>query len=275
MNRIGLAVLAVVSLAAGCARSGDRGTEPLLVYCGSSMRAPIDEIAKLYQEKYGRRIDLSFDDSGTILIQAEQRKAGDGLVVHDPFGAMAENRGLVESTTPVALLVPSIGVKIGTKGEQEVKTLGDLAKPGLRLGIPDTRYSTCGNVLVAMLKKANIEEAVMKNASLTSRSSGDLVNALGLGSVDAIFAWDALIRRDKTLKLIPIEPRYEVDAVTSATGKSYHVRNIYITISVLKSTGDSSAVRKLVELARSPEGQAVFKRQGFTTVSEIPAQYSP
>jgi molybdate transport system substrate-binding protein len=273
MNRIALAVLAGVTFAGGCTRGGAQA--PVLVYCGSSMRTPMEEIGKLYEKKHGRRIDLSFGDSGTLVIQAEQRKAGDAFVVHDPFGAMAENRGLVESTTPVALLVPSIGVKIGTKGELEVKRLGDLAKPGLKLGIPDAQYSTCGNVLAAMLKKASLDEAVMKNASLTSRSSGDLVNALSLGSVDAIVAWDALIRRDATLKLIPIEPEYQLDAVTSATGKTYQVRNIYITISVLKSAMDASAARKLVELAAGPEGQAVFTRHGFATLSEIPAQPSP
>jgi molybdate transport system substrate-binding protein len=262
------AAWAAVALTAGCSPGG---RAPLLVYCASSMRAPMEEIAKLYEQKYAQRVDLSFGDSGTILIQADRRKAGDAFVAHDPFAAMAASRGLVESTTALAVLTPSIGVKTGTKGEQEVKGFADLARPGLRLALPDAEYSTCGNVLAAMLTKSGLRDAVMKNRTLTDRSSGSLVNALGLGSVDAVVAWDALIRRDVSLKVIPIEPEYKVDAVTSATGKTYSVAEIHVTISVLKSTTDAPAVRRLAQLAAGPEGRAIFRRVGFTPVSETPA----
>jgi len=266
MRRMALMVFVLALSLTGCVRKTE---DALLVYCGGSMRQPMEEIAKLYEQKYGRRVDLSFGDSGTITLQAEERRAGDGYVVHDPFATIAGKKGLIGRTVKVAVLMPSIGVKPGTKGEREVKDLADLAKPGLKIAIPHATKSTCGQVLAAILKKSNFEEALRKNAVLVSRSSGDLVNALTLGSVDAVVAWDAIIRRDKTLKVVPIAEKYQVDAVTSATGKDYPVERLYVTISVLKSTENASAMEKLLDLAASEEGQAVFRRVGFTPISDV------
>ena len=152
MKRAALLVLAAAVCVPGC---GAKEDDALLVYSGGSMRAPMEELAKLYQEKYGRRVDLSIGDSGTITLQAEQRRVGDGYVVHDPFAAIAEGKGLVHKTVRVAVLTPAIGVKVGTKGEREVKDLADLAKPGLKIAIPHRHKATCGQVLASKSLLAN------------------------------------------------------------------------------------------------------------------------
>ena len=255
--------LALAIAAAGCAGKGEP-KKTLLVYCASSMRQPMEALAKAYQAKTGVRVDLSFGDSGTLLIQAQERAEGDGFVVHDPFSAMAEGKCLVVATRALAALTPAIAVKSGTPAAESVKGLADLAQKGLKIGVPDPEKATAGNVLAAMLKKAGLTESVMKNAVLVSRASGDLVTALGLGKVDAIVAWDALIRRDASLKLIPIEDNYQVDAVTSATGKVYAVARVSVTMSVLKSSKDVDAITKFLDFAAGPEGRAEFEAFGFS-----------
>jgi molybdate transport system substrate-binding protein len=262
-----MACAALVILAAGCS-GGDHATPAkttLMVYCANTMRQPMEAIAQAYLEKTGVRVELSMGDSGTLLIQAEERKAGDGFVVHDPFAVMAEAKGLVTETRAMASMVPAIGVKIGTKGETEVKGLADLARPGLKIGIPDPEYSTAGHLLAAMLAKAGLTDGIMsKKDLLVSRTSGDLVNALALGSVDAIVAWDALLRRNRQLRIIPIADRYRVDAITSATGKTYGVRTVRATMSSLKSSKEAGAMKAFLDFAAGPSGRAEFEKLGFS-----------
>ena len=267
MRRTGMACAGLMILAAGCS-GGDDATPAkttLMVYCAGTMSQPMQAIAKAYFEKTGVRAALSYGDSGTLLIQAEKRKQGDGLVVHDPFAAMAEAKGLVTETRAMASMVPAIGIKIGTKGETEVKDLADLAKPGLKVGIPHPEHATAGQLLAAMLAKAGLADGIMsKKDLLVSRASGDLVNALGLESVDAIVAWDAIIRRDTKLKVVPIADKYVVDAVTSATGKTYPARTVRITLSVLKSSKDAGAMKAFLDFAAGPSGRAEFEKLGFS-----------
>ena len=269
-NALALGIAAAIAIGvAGC--SGKSATAPgaktLLVYCGGTMRQPMEVIAEAYEAKTGVRVKLSFGDSGETLIQAEKRLVGDGIVVHDPFSQLAEAKGLVTETRALATMTPVIGVKIGTKGEQEVKGLADLAKPGLKIGVPHPEYATAGNILAATLKKAGLADAVMKNAMLVSRASGDLVNALTLGSVDAVVAWDAVIRgrADKNgLKVIPIEEKYRVDAVTSATNKTYDVKAVRVTLSTLKSSKDPAAAKAFLDFAAGPDGRAAFAKFFFS-----------
>jgi molybdate transport system substrate-binding protein len=267
MRRFWLAGVMAVLAVAGCSGKGTTQKE-LLVYCGSTMKQPMEAVAKAYLEKTGVRVILSFGDSGQLLTQAEQRKEGDGLVVHDPFATMAEAKGLAAETGILATLQPAIGVQIGTKGEQEVKTLADLAKPGIKIGVPDPNYATAGKILAAMLAKAGLTDAVMKKAEPVNvqRSSGDLVNALSLGNVDAVVAWDAVILRDKKLKCIPIAENYRVDAVTSATGKSYPARVVNVTLTSLKSSKDPAAMAAFLKFATGPEGRAEFQKLHFGPV---------
>ncbi len=251
---------------AGCSVKGS-GPAALTVYCGSSMREPMQELAKAYTEKTGVPVRLSFGDSGELLIQAERAKAGDAFVVHDPFSQMATAKGLIAETKPLATMSPAIGVKTGTKGEQEVKDLADLAKPDLKIGVPDPKYATAGNILAAQLAKAGITDAVMsRKGLLVSRSSGDLVNALDLGTVDVIVAWDSLIHRKKGLKAIPIDAKYQVDAVTSATSVVYPVKFVNITCSTLKSAKAPAAAKAFLDFASSPEQRAVFQKYAFSPV---------
>jgi molybdate transport system substrate-binding protein len=259
------ACVVVAALLAGCGRKADR----ILVYCGGSMRLPMEEIVKLYNdnEKNETKAMMESEDSGTLMTRAQETGRGDVLIVHDPFGAMAENRGLASETAKVAVLMPGIAVKRGTPAEEKVKDLADLALPGLKIGAPDYEYASCGVVLKAMLEKTDFKDAFDRNVKVRSRSSSDLINALTVagesGRLDAVVAWDALIRRDASLKLIPIAKSYEVEAVTSATGKTYPARRVYVTVSTLKSSTAPEAAKALMELAAGPEGQAIWKKYGF------------
>ena len=61
-----LAILAILLASAACARDD---SEPVLVFAAASVEEPLTELAKLYEEKTGVAIDLSFGGSNALARQ--------------------------------------------------------------------------------------------------------------------------------------------------------------------------------------------------------------
>jgi ABC-type molybdate transport system substrate-binding protein len=92
--------LAVCCLMSGCTRSDTT----LSVYCGVSMRPPMEELADLYREETGTKIEFLYSDSGNLLSQAGLTGKGDIYICHDPFMAAARSKGLVDRDWTVGYL---------------------------------------------------------------------------------------------------------------------------------------------------------------------------
>ncbi|MBU0952711.1 MAG: molybdate ABC transporter substrate-binding protein [Elusimicrobia bacterium] len=254
------AMLAVVS----CTKVSEKENQAsLFVYCGSSMRPPMEEIAKLYEKEKGEKVVFTFGDSGTILIQAEQSKMGDLYVSHEPFSTLTMKKKTADETKTIAYLYPIIAVRKGNpKG---IHSFSDLDKQGIRLGLPDSKYSTCGQIVSAMLKKAGLEEAVQKNVVLNTRSSGDLGNALKLGTIDAAVMWDAVAAiYSNEIEIAKIEKKYEIDAITSATFEKVRMDKVAVTVVLLSFSEKKPEAKQFIDFVCSPKGQEIFKQKGFS-----------
>jgi molybdate transport system substrate-binding protein len=168
--------LFAVCIGSGCTRSSDK---TLTVYCGVSMRPPMEELADLYREETGTKIEFLYGDSGTLLSQAELTGKGDIYICHDPFMAAARSKGLVDRDWTVGYLYPVI---IVTKGNSaDIHSIRDLAREGLRVGLGDQRYSTCGNIITTVLRKAGLSESIGDNVVLRARTSSEIANHLNPG----------------------------------------------------------------------------------------------
>ncbi len=192
-----------LALAGGCGRPE---AEPLLVYCGNSMRTSMEELAPIFGAEKGVEVEITYNDSGTLLAMIEETGKGDLYVCHDPFGGAAEVRGLASKSYTIAYLVPVIAVARGNpKG---IKSFKDLLRPELKVGITSRQYSSCGHIVSFMLEKAGLAEEFKKQnkPTLESRTGGEVGNALKLGTIDAGIIWDAVAYRYRDLvETIPIE----------------------------------------------------------------------
>src|SRR5512139_3046696 len=107
---LGAFLAAIVLLAAGCGREP---AAPLLVHVGGTMRPAMEEICRLYTEETGGKVELNFNDSGALITVIETTGKGDVCVVHDPFPAAMEKKGLVDRRHVLATLTPVIVVRKG------------------------------------------------------------------------------------------------------------------------------------------------------------------
>jgi molybdate transport system substrate-binding protein len=183
-------LLGLCALAAGCRRNAG-APEPegsLRVLCGSSMAAPVQELGPQFTAARQANIELDFGGSETLLPKILAGVRADIFICHDPFEAKLKAEGRWTRTVVVGYLEPIVAVRPGNpKG---IRTLADLAKPGLKLGIGDPRYSTCGELFVAALRERGLEESVMKNVTLQARSHAEIANGLVVGPLDAVVVWN-------------------------------------------------------------------------------------
>jgi len=234
--------------------------------CGSSMRPPAEDLAKLFEDRTGCEVLRDYGGSGTVLLQIEQSKEGDVYICHDPYAYVCEDKKISAGWHPIALLHPALAVKKGNP--KKVKGLNDLLRSDLKIGLPHRDKSTRGMMLWAMLKKMGIDKQVAKREFYESRTH-DLISQLKLGTVDIAVLWDAPVRADPGFEAIPIEPKYRVDSVTSASSRrTYSLEHVKVTVVRMTFAKEPLLAAQFAKLCQSRAGRRILARHKF----DLPAK---
>jgi len=252
----------IVVLLAGCGKQseGADAGEEILVLCGGSMRAPLEELKKRYEEVSDNTIVTTYGDSGALCAQIQKTGRGDLYLCHDPFMPWATERGLITEWITVADLHV---VMIVPKGNpKEIKTLEDLGRPGLRVGIGNRTYSTSGQIIKHILAQRPFGEAVLKNVRVETKGHQQRCNDVVMGTLDASVVWDAVatLYPDK-LEMLPIDMT-GIDAITSATYKRSDIKKTGVTLGIITGAKKRKAVRNFYEFAKK-EAPDIFAKAGF------------
>jgi molybdate transport system substrate-binding protein len=241
---------------------------PLICHVGGTMLPAIEEIAKQYREATGEAVELNTGDSGALLATIETQKEGDLYVCHDPFLDMLMARGLGKDGWTVAELTPVIAVPKGNpKG---IRGLQDLARPDVELFLTDYEYSTLGRLLPTLFGKAGLDFADLNRRKTihTHRSGSQAANVVKMGDADATIVWNAVAAlRADALEPIPITaylPEPDVDTVTSATGKTYRLLPVRVTVATLACAAQQERAAAFARFIAGGERQDVFRRLGYT-----------
>jgi len=256
-------VTVVVGAAVWVLATGWKRRNEILVLCGGSMRAAMEEVIGRYKSAYDDEVLVSYGGSGELCAQIEKTRTGDIFVCHDPFMPWAAEHGLVDTWSTVAKL--DIVIIVPKGNPKGVRGLEDLAMPGLRLGIGDRTYSTSGVIVNTMLQKLDYGEAILKNVRLETKGHQQRCADVAMGTLDASIVWNAVAHlfRDR-LEVIPIPKNY-IDAVTSATYDKSDLRNVKVTIGITTYAKDKHNVRRFYEFAAT-RCRDVFEEYGFTPV---------
>jgi len=234
----------------------------LRIGCGSSMRPPVEELAKLFEKQTGRETLRDYGGSGTVLLHIEESKEGDVYICHDPFAYMCEQKKISERWHTIAYLEPVLAVQKGNP--KDVKGLKDLMRDDLKIGLSHRQYSTRGRILWVIFKKHGMAEKLEKTAFFEERTH-TLVNQLKLGAVDVATLWDAPARAMAEIDVVPIEEEYKVDAVTSATsGKTYSLKHVKVTLVRLNISKEPLLAAQFAKICLSDEGRKILKKHCFS-----------
>jgi molybdate transport system substrate-binding protein len=247
-----LIVTTFVLLVAGVAalfllRTNKRPRAPLQIYCGTSMRPAAEELARDFERETDVPIQFDFGGSETLLPKIEIAKEGDIFITHDPFGEELARKEKVERYVVGGCLIP---VLIVAKGNPlQLRGLADLAKPGVKLGLMDARYSTCGQMVRARLAEKGLADSVGANVKVEKRSHQDLALDVALGALDAALVWNfsAELNRERVDAVWLDEPFPETRLV----------------VCLLKCTRQRAQAERFLALCDSEKGRAVFGKFGY------------
>jgi molybdate transport system substrate-binding protein len=264
MKRLmGLLLLVIL---AGCTKKNSPG--PLLCHVGGTMRPVFEKLAELYQRETGQKIEINSADSGELLAHIQLQAQGDLYVCHDPFLDLIMRRGLAVDGWTLAEIRPVIIVAKGNP--KNVRSLQDLARADVQLAVTDPNTSTLGHLLPTMFAKAGMDfPGLMQEKNVIVHRSGSYVaNLVQMKSADAALVWGAVATlRAKDLDSIPIVPEYlpvpYVDAVTSATGKTYQLTPVRVTICSLRCSRQPEQARAFMEFVVSDRARKLLEEYGF------------
>ncbi len=204
----------------GCGAGSQPGDE-IVVLCGTSFGPPVEKLARQYEDATGRKVTLSMGGSEELLPQVKTHAAGDLFVTHDPFMDETEKAGAMLRWVQVGDLAPALVVAKGNP--KKIERLEDLARPGLKVILPNAEFSTCGQMVVKLLEKKGIKDAVMANVgNRLFRGHSEIGNNMKLGHGDAAIIWNGVAHNFRdSIEIVPTPYEYDAETRVGVIGLSY------------------------------------------------------
>lgn len=190
---------------------GDRwATRPeLILYSGGVNRPAIEPLLQEFADREG--VDLTTVFNGCGILCATMKTMGDASNPRFPDVYYACDLCFVPPVAEhfresVLLTETPIGIALPPGNPGAIKTLADLARPGLRLGLCNARQSTLGYMTQGILKDSGLLEAIRKNVAVEVPTADFLINQLRAGGLDAVVVYQVNAQSASTpLEFIPIQ----------------------------------------------------------------------
>jgi len=234
----------------GSNKSADGPTEQgtLVVLCGSSFVPPIKALIDEFEKRTGIKVEYTVPGSEDFLPQVKTHSQGDILVTHDPYLQYTKEANALAVSAHVGYVAPVLAVQKGNP--KNIKSIADLARPGLRVALSNPKYSTCGEMVFRLLEKKGIKDAVLKNVgNRLTKGHHTLGQYLQLGTVDAVMMWNGVANTFKEhLEIVKTPYEYDEERRVHVIGLSYSKHPQW--------------VKKFVDLAKT-EGKRLFAEHGY------------
>ena len=154
-------VSAGVVVSPGCRKDKAPGEEELVLLCGSSFVPPTEQLCAEFTAETAIKVVTTVAGSEDFLPLVKAGRKGDILVTHDPYLDYVADANALSEHVQVGFVAPVLVVQKGNpKG---LTSIQDLTRPGLKVALTDPQYSTCGEMVFALLDKKGIKEAVMRD----------------------------------------------------------------------------------------------------------------
>jgi molybdate transport system substrate-binding protein len=219
----------------------------ILLHCGNSMRPAAEPIAAEFQRRTGIAVQMNFGGSAELLSTIELSGTGDLYLCHDPYAAMLENKKLLAKQEVVGYLAPIVIVPSGNP--KRIASVRDILASGVRVAVPDARYSTAGRLVREALRAQGVEELLNANLVMEGRGHNDVAMAVLSAQADAGIVW----------RFIAYFYRGRLERVDTGL----EIPPTRVTLCVLTTARDSDAVNAFLDLAVSEFGRSVFGYQGY------------
>jgi len=223
----------------------------LVLYCGAGIRPPAEELADAFGRAHGVTVECDFAGSEVLLSRIKLTRSGDVYLPGDAhYVDLAAKEDLIAESRTICYFVPVLLVAKGNpKG---IRTLADLSRPGVRVGLGDPEACAIGRKAVKILAKNGISlEDIAGNVAFRSLTVNELGDKVKLGALDVVIVWDATAAYyADSAEAIPIPVKDNVISTVPAA--------------VLTTSDNPELARQLMEYLASEQGRSVFAKYHYS-----------
>ena len=226
-----------------------RDNRPVLrVYCGGTMRRPMEELIPQFEAEHHVRIETFYNGCGVLVGQMKGGAEGDVYYACDSsFMNEAKGIGAIDESYPVAAIThfrPVIMVKKGNP--KNIRTIDDLGSPGLKIGLGVATHGAVGRTGWQIIRRSPKFEQIKKNICEESPTADYLATQM-ISQLDAVIIWDVVARN------------YANDSDMVPIGESLTDQ----PIALMKKSANPELARQFIEFMRSAQAREVFAKHGF------------
>jgi molybdate transport system substrate-binding protein len=222
----------------------------MILYSGGVNRLAIEKLLQRFSDREGATVTTVFNGCGILC--ASMKTMGDSSNPKFPDAYYACDVCFVPPVAqyfPEAVIMTETDIVIAVpKGNpHHVKTLADLAQPGLRVGLSNAEQATLGFMTRAILKNLNLYDSVMKNVVVQVPTSDFLINQMRAGGLDAAIVYK-----------VNVQPQAEhLESIPLPADKAKAVQ----PFSVRADSANRELSKRLLAFLR--ENKASFEAAGF------------
>ena len=243
----------VLALLAVCPAFAADKPHPLMVFAGSASQPPLEEAAKAFEKKTGIPVTLHLGSSGSMLSQIRLTGRGDLYIPGSPdYLELAREQNLVDGDAAIlAYLVPAIIVARGNP--LNIRTLTDLARPGLKVGMADPDGVCVGLYAVEVLTANGLDTKVRPNLSGQVESCARTASMIPLGMSNAVLGWREFAAwNPAAMEAVLLKPEQVP-------------RLAYVPAIKIRGAANPAGAAAFIAFLTSAEGQAIFHKWGYLT----------
>jgi len=264
-NRLAVSVAILMALLALIAIPGSScspSESELSIFAAAAAKPPLDEICQKFGEQCGIRLEVNYGGGGEVLSQMTLSKSGDVYIAPEQrFMEMAVEKQVIDPETinSMVYMIPAIAVQKGNP--QNVVTLADLARPGIRVAVTRPETTLLGKYVPEIFEKAGLTEAIGNNIVTEAARPDSLLTMLVMGQVDAGIVWHFYqTQAPDQIEVIFLPPEQltgigEMQAAVSAYSQN------------------KKSAQRFINFMTSAEGKTVFKKLGYLVDAEEVKQY--
>jgi molybdate transport system substrate-binding protein len=246
----------------GCGNTSSNNEE-VFIFCAAGIKPAIDEAAGLFEQETGIKVSINYGGGGEVLSSMVLARTGDIYIAPEQqFMDTAIAKGAINADATISVLaymIPVIGVQKGNP--LNIQSFADLAKPGVDIALCNPGTTALGELVPQMLQKAGLYDAVMQNVVTNVPQVTSVITNLKMHQVDAGIIWHNFgTTNSNDLDIIWIPKEYvtgigEIQAAVSSYSQSV------------------TTAQAFIDFLMSPEGQDVFKKNGYITDVEEANEY--
>lgn len=219
----------------------------ILFFSGGVNRLAIEKTIQEFEKREGVEVIRVYNGCGILVSQMKAGQQPDAYLSCD-VSFMSQVTDRFYDITDIS----KTGIVIATqKGNpKNIKTLSDLGKNGLAVGVCNEKQSALGSLTKNLLVKLGLWENISKNIRSQTPTADLLVNQIRTGSLDAVIVYNANVFNVKD----------KLDVVKLDEKQAIALQNFGISV----NSDNQNLVKRLLKALTDTKSRKSYENNGFS-----------